>query len=136
MGTRHRWAALVTSPARAPDAQRASKDVAQFDCSQHQRRNADAAVFVQRCSMSANSTAVQDHAASPRFEGPQRHASDGPACPRLWLSGRRSAHHGGAANPVSFVWDGDDLLNEYRLGGVSCRYDVPDGEGRMHPADR
>ncbi|MBM3494429.1 MAG: hypothetical protein FJX72_08935 [Armatimonadetes bacterium] len=41
---------------------------------------------------------------------------------------RRSAHHGGAANPVSFVWDGDDLLNEYRSGGVSCRYDVLDGE--------
>ncbi|MBM3495860.1 MAG: hypothetical protein FJX72_16280 [Armatimonadetes bacterium] len=41
---------------------------------------------------------------------------------------RRGAHHGGAANPVSFVWDGDDLLNEYRSGGVSCRYDVLDGE--------
>ncbi|MBM3495115.1 MAG: hypothetical protein FJX72_12470 [Armatimonadetes bacterium] len=34
----------------------------------------------------------------------------------------------GAANPVSLVWDGDHLLNEYRSGGVSCRYDVLDGE--------
>ncbi len=51
---------------------------------------------------------------------------------------RRSAHHGGAANPVSFVWDGDDLLNEYRSGGVSCRYDVLDGEvfGEKRGADR
>jgi len=51
---------------------------------------------------------------------------------------RRSAHHGGAANPVSFVWDGDDLLNEYRLGGVSCRYDVLDGEvfGEKRGANR
>jgi len=51
---------------------------------------------------------------------------------------RRSAHHGGAANPVSFVWDGDDLLNEYRLGGVSCRYDVLEGEvlGEKRDASR
>jgi len=34
---------------------------------------------------------------------------------------RQSAHRGGAANPVSFVWDGDDLLNEHRSGGASCR---------------
>ncbi|MBM3495969.1 MAG: hypothetical protein FJX72_16840, partial [Armatimonadetes bacterium] len=53
----------------------------------------------------------------------------GNAAPLLSPDGlRRSAHHGGAANPVSFVWDGDDLLNEYRSGGVSCRYDVLDGE--------
>ncbi len=41
---------------------------------------------------------------------------------------RRSAHHGGTANPVAFVWDGDDLLNEYIGGSVSCRYDDLDGE--------
>jgi hypothetical protein len=51
---------------------------------------------------------------------------------------RRSAHHGGGANPVSFVWDGDDLLNEYRLGGVFCRHDVLDGEvlGEKRDASR
>jgi RHS repeat-associated protein len=41
---------------------------------------------------------------------------------------RRSAQQGGAANPVTFVWDGTDLLNEYILGGASTRYDVLDGE--------
>jgi len=32
------------------------------------------------------------------------------------------------ANPVSFVWDGDDLLDEYRSSGVSCRNGVLDGD--------
>gem|GEM_PF-1797187 len=41
---------------------------------------------------------------------------------------RRSMHQGGAASPVSFIWDGDDLLNDYIGGGVSVRYDVLDGE--------
>jgi len=33
---------------------------------------------------------------------------------------------------VSFVWDGDDLLNDYIAGGVSVRYDVLDGEVLGH----
>ena len=37
-------------------------------------------------------------------------------------------HQGGAANPASFVWDGDDLLNQYIGGAVSTRFDVLDGE--------
>jgi len=37
-------------------------------------------------------------------------------------------HQGGAANAISFFWDGDDLLNDYIGGGVSVRYDVLDGE--------
>ncbi len=45
-----------------------------------------------------------------------------------WPSCRRNVHQGGAANPISFVWDGDDLLNDYIAGGVSVRYDVLDGE--------
>ncbi len=51
---------------------------------------------------------------------------------------RRSLHQGGSANPVSFVWDGDDLLNDYIGGGVSVRYDVLDGEvfGERRDASR
>ena len=45
---------------------------------------------------------------------------------------RLSMHQGGASNPVSFVWDGDDLVNDYISGGVSVRYDVLDGEVLGH----
>jgi RHS repeat-associated protein len=45
---------------------------------------------------------------------------------------RSPLHHGGSANPVSFVWDGDDLLNDYISGGVSVRYDVLEGEVLGH----
>jgi RHS repeat-associated protein len=41
---------------------------------------------------------------------------------------RWSAHQGGAANAYTFIWDGQDLLNEYVSGGLSTRYAVLDGE--------
>jgi len=37
-------------------------------------------------------------------------------------------HQGGAANPISFVWDGDDLLNERIEGANAARYAVLEGE--------
>jgi len=41
---------------------------------------------------------------------------------------RRSAFHAGASDIVTFVWDGDDLLNEMIEGGVAARYAVVGGE--------
>ncbi len=36
----------------------------------------------------------------------------------------READHGGAANAYTFIWDGQDLINEYVSGGLSTRHAV------------
>jgi len=41
---------------------------------------------------------------------------------------RRSAFHAGTADVVTFVWDGDDLLNERIEGANAARYAVLEGE--------
>ena len=41
---------------------------------------------------------------------------------------RRSAFHAGTADVVTFIWDGDDLLNERIEGSNAARYAVLEGE--------
>jgi RHS repeat-associated protein len=41
---------------------------------------------------------------------------------------RRSAFHAGTSDVVTFIWDGDDLLNERIEGANAARYAVLDGE--------
>jgi len=41
---------------------------------------------------------------------------------------RRSAFHAGTADVVTFIWDGDDLLNERIEGANAARYAVLEGE--------